>query len=170
MSAFLEEPKEAKPKDQLIEEMASMEMQLIRLQQNIPKIAADYRVIAVDQTKHHEHVIVYVHDDGVVCRLMIDSCLHPYHGHWDYSIHATWKESSLHIDDIRGDAGYGYGSVLLDHAKKYVQEKHVHALTGSIVPRDWDHIERLIHFYEKHGFHLTLDEQAKAGNIRWEAA
>lgn len=46
-------------------------------------------------------------------------------------------------------------------------EQKVETITGNISSVDWGHIERLIHFYNKNGFKVILDEEKKEGKIQW---
>ncbi len=34
-------------------------------------------------------------------------------------------------------------------------------IQGRIVQRDWGHVDRLTHFYQKHSFYITLNKEEK---------
>ncbi|WP_250886519.1 GNAT family N-acetyltransferase [Bacillus sp. SM2101] len=65
----------------------------------------------------------------------------------------------LDLADIQVQKQYinkGYGSILLKTLKEIAIEKGVKEITGWISPADRDHVDRLKHFYEKHGFEVNL--------------
>ncbi|SDN34203.1 hypothetical protein [Alkalicoccus daliensis] len=167
-TAFLMDAKETKEKETIIQEYENLEMQLLRLQNNLKEIAKHYNVVGVEQTKEDSLLILYTSDNGEICRFMAHECNKPFQGHWDFSIHASYKEDCLHIDDIRGEADKGFGSVCIQHLKDYIKSRNVPFLTGNISPRDWGHSDRLIHFYQKHNFHIHLNESEQSGEIYWE--
>ncbi|GEM_PF-1024580 len=167
-TAFLAEPKENKDKQVLVDEYEELEFQMLRMQQNMKEISRHYRILAIDQTKNEDWVIVYTADDGESCRLMAHSCKEPFRGHWEFSIHASYYRDELHIDDIRGEADRGFGSVCMDHLKEYTSRQNIPFMTGSISKRDWDHTDRLSHFYRKHGFDVVLDDKNQTGSIFFE--
>lgn len=168
-SAFLMEPKQEKPKEKLIEEYEHLEFQMVRLQNNLKDIAKQFQIIAVDQTKDNSYVIIYSADDGKVCRFMAHSCDKAFEGHWEFSIHATYSEQGLHIDDMRGAPDQGFGSICMKHLKEYAENQNKARLTGKLARRDWDHADRLIHFYKKHDFHVEVNEEKQSGFIVWES-
>lgn len=46
-------------------------------------------------------------------------------------------------------------------------EQNIPEITGDIDDRDWDHVDLLIHFYEKHDFQVEIDYEDKSGEIKW---
>ncbi|WP_147802175.1 GNAT family N-acetyltransferase [Alkalicoccus halolimnae] len=167
-SAFLEEPKTNKDKETLVHEYEDFEFQILRMQDNIKKIAKDFRILGIDRTNSDEWLVIYSKDDGCFCKVMAHSCNKPFQGHWEFSIHATYKNDEIFIDDIRGEADRGYGSVCMRHLQEYAGEQNVPVVTGVISERDWNHNDRLKHFYEKHNFQVQLDSATKTGYIFWE--
>lgn len=80
------------------------------------------------------------------------------------------EHKRMHIQDFRieGDRiNRGYGSIAMGAIKKLVDDMNLTAITGSIKPVDWDHIERSQHFYNKHGFICSLNTELKVGSIEW---
>ncbi|MEZ2661428.1 GNAT family N-acetyltransferase [Aneurinibacillus aneurinilyticus] len=87
-------------------------------------------------------------------------------------VHREESSKSLHIADIKikGDCiNKGYGSLMMSHLlKKARNEKNeVYFITGVISSVDADHIDRLLHFYKKHGFLYRLDESITTGQLLW---
>ncbi|MEC1826458.1 hypothetical protein P9E84_21845, partial [Bacillus paralicheniformis] len=54
------------------------------------------------------------------------------------------------------------------YLKEKAREHNIPVITGDIAERDWDHVDRLIHFYEKHHFEVTIDPGLKSGEIQWQ--
>ncbi|QKS73230.1 hypothetical protein FLK61_31315 [Paenalkalicoccus suaedae] len=158
-----------KTTEERIEELEDQEFQLLRMQQNMMEVAKHGDIIGIDTSKHDEWFIIYSQDDGEVCRLMAASCQKAFRGSWDASIHATYKSESIHIDDIRGEPNAGMGSVLVSFLKQYAIDQNVPKIEGKLAERDWDHVDRLIHFYEKHEFDVHVDYRNKEGHLKWAA-
>lgn len=59
----------------------------------------------------------------------------------------------------------GYGTILIKKLIEYAKENNFKKIYGNITEVDWDHIERLEHFYKKFKFKVNLDKQKKCGNI-----
>ncbi|WP_280770943.1 hypothetical protein [Salipaludibacillus daqingensis] len=162
------EPKQDKNKETLIEEMEDLEFQMFRMQENMKEIAKKWNVLGIDQTKEEKWVIVYSSDDGNVCKIMAHDCEEAFQGNWAFSIHAHYKPNyHIHIDDIRGEENRGYGSVCMKFLKEYTIDQNIHTISGDISHRDWDHLDRLIHFYKKHHFYLDLEHSEQKGEIYW---
>ena len=67
------------------------------------------------------------------------------------------NENIVCIGDIESKRGNkGYGSKVLRSLIKICQQLKVQAITGEISGVDSDHLDKLEHFYEKHGFKLTM--------------
>ncbi|MFD1361171.1 hypothetical protein [Lentibacillus salinarum] len=163
--AFLED---TRSKDEIKNELDTLEIQLFRMQDNIKRIAGNAQVIGIDQTCHNEWVIVYAHKNGHTCQIMLHNCSRPYRGDWHSAIQAEYKgHQKLHIADIKGEENKGYGSVLMKHLKDEARKDNVPCITGHIVKRDFDHVERLKHFYSKHYFDVKIDHETQCGAISW---
>ncbi|QFT88459.1 hypothetical protein FIU87_07375 [Bacillus sp. THAF10] len=160
---------ETKDKEELKEELDQLEFQMFRMKENMKEIAKKWQVIGIDQTKEENWVVVYTNDDPHTCKIMLNDCESAYRGHWDFSIQATYKDNgTLFIGDIKGPENKGYGSICMDYLKEVAKDQNVHTITGDIAKRDWDHLERLVHFYKKHDFDVELDKETKSGEIVWQ--
>ncbi|WP_062047078.1 GNAT family N-acetyltransferase [Bacillus sp. JCM 19034] len=145
-----------------------IEFQLFRMQQNVKEIAKDKQVIGIEQTKEEEWVIVSMMDDGNSCHIMIHQCNSAYRGHWDFMLQAQYiEEFTLFIGDIKGEENRGYGSICIDYLKDHAKDQNIHRIKGDLAKRDWDHLDRLIHFYEKHHFDVEVNEEEQFGEIEW---
>ena len=85
----------------------------------------------------------------------------------------TFQNISLaDIDIDKSFANNGYGSILLSNLVQIANARNVKDITGWISNVDRDHLDRLVHFYKKHGFEVNLEvqneNQLKIGNIRWK--
>jgi hypothetical protein len=66
------------------------------------------------------------------------------------------KSRTAHIEDWYSEIeNMGYGSVLMTHLVKYLKIAGYLYLTGYICPVDFDHEDKLRHFYTKFGFEIT---------------
>ncbi|GED61426.1 GNAT family N-acetyltransferase [Brevibacillus formosus] len=83
------------------------------------------------------------------------------------------EQKHLRIADIRieGDqVNKGYGTILMNAIMQLGNELNVQCITGWISQVDWDHIERLTHFYKKFGFSCEINHEIKHGTIIWKNA
>lgn len=164
------ERKQDKNKQDLIDEFDDLQFQVFRMKENMEKIAKRWHIIGIDQTKHDKWVIIYSSDDGNVCKIMAHDCESPFNGKWDFSIHARYgQDFSMHIDDIKGPENQGFGSICMKYLKAYSTEQNIHTITGNISRRDRDHLDRLVHFYKKHHFTVTLQHSEYEGELIWHA-
>lgn len=86
----------------------------------------------------------------------------------DFQYKSEKQFKYVHIGDIQGyEKNNGYGSLLMKYLQKEVVKQNFAHIQGEIVPRDWDHIDRLEHFYEKHGFTVKLNYDIENGEINW---
>ncbi|PYZ95118.1 hypothetical protein CR194_06280 [Salipaludibacillus keqinensis] len=162
------DPKQENNKEKIIEDYEELEFQIFRMQENMKEIAKKWNVLGIDQTRKENWIIIYASDDGNVCKIMAHDCNRPFLGKWDFSIHAHYKDDyHVQIDDIRGEENRGYGSVCMKFLKEYTMEQNVHTISGNISDRDWDHVDRLVHFYKKHRFHIDIEPTDKSGKIYW---
>ncbi|WP_416150523.1 hypothetical protein ACM26V_06010 [Salipaludibacillus sp. HK11] len=160
--------KQDKNKQSLIQEYENLEFQMFRMSENIKQIAKKWTVLGIDQTKEEKWVIIYSSDNGDICKIMAHDCEEPFRGKWAFSIHTQYKEDHrIHIDDIRGESNRGFGSVCMKFLKEYTKDLNVHTISGNLSHRDWDHIDRLLHFYKKHEFTVDIVESEKKGEIFW---
>jgi ribosomal protein S18 acetylase RimI-like enzyme len=78
------------------------------------------------------------------------------------------NDALINIGDIKvfgQNINHGYGSILVKELIKISEKQGVKKVTGEISSVDWNHVDRLKHFYEKHGFKVTLDSGKKSGEI-----
>lgn len=86
----------------------------------------------------------------------------------DPVLYAANHQDYINIVDIRifgKNQNKGYGTMLISTVKEIAIKNNISKITGVISPVDDDHIDRLIHFYEKNGFTVNLDD----GRIEWNA-
>jgi ribosomal protein S18 acetylase RimI-like enzyme len=62
------------------------------------------------------------------------------------------------IDIKESTVSRGYGSILLGMLIEIAINRNVKNITGWISSVDKNHIERITHFYQKHGFEVVLEE------------
>ncbi len=166
-SAFIDE-RETKNKQELKEEIVDLEFQMFRMQDNLKEIAKKWQVIGIEQAKNSSWVIIYTADDGETCKIMLNDCDSAFRGNWDFSIQASYEdEHTIHIGDIKGPENLGYGSICMHYLKELAKDQNIQYITGDIAKRDWDHKERLVHFYKKHNFKVNIDKETKSGEIEW---
>ncbi len=167
-SKLLEADHRSDNPDVLKEELEDLEFQVFRMQDNLKEIAKKSKVLGVDHTKDEKLVIVYTPEDDKSCKIMLCDCETSYKGQWDFSIQASYTDKkTIHIGDIRGPANKGYGSICMDYLKELAIEQNIPKITGDIAERDWDHVERLIHFYKKNNFYVDINPGEKSGVIKW---
>nr|WP_285874144.1 hypothetical protein [Halalkalibacter oceani] len=147
-----------------------MEFQLFRMQENMKEIAKRWKVIGIEPTNEEEWVIVSMVDDGHLCKIMLNQCNTADRGKWDFSIQAQYETPhTIHIGDIKGQENRGFGSICMKYLKDHAKAQNVQYIKGDLAKRDWDHIDRLIHFYEKHHFEVEVDYENLNGSIVWRA-
>ncbi|WP_198507833.1 hypothetical protein [Bacillus sp. FJAT-45037] len=162
---------EVKEPEELQQDLMELEFQLFRMQENMKQIAKRWQVLGIEQTKDEKWVIVYILDDGQQCKIMLNDCESAYRGIWDFSIQATYSsDHTIHIGDIKGEENKGYGSICMRYLKNHAFDQNVRYITGDIAERDWNHLDRLIHFYDKHQFTIDINYNDKSGNIVWNPA
>lgn len=166
--SLLGEENQRKELSEVEEELEELQFQMYRMQENIKEISKKHQIIGIDQSTDDKWVIVSAEDDGNVCKIMVNECESAYKGKWDFSIHAKYiDEDTLHIGDIKGPANQGYGSICMKHLKEIAREQNVPVIKGDLAERDWGHLDRLVHFYEKHNFEIEIDHKTKSGEIVW---
>ncbi|WP_404451074.1 GNAT family N-acetyltransferase [Virgibacillus necropolis] len=162
-TAFLEENKS---KDDIKEELDTLEIQLFRMQNNIKEIAKKWEIISIDQTNDNNWVVIYADKGTEACQIMLHDCDAAFRGDWNAAIQAEYKnENTIHIADIKGQQNKGYGSILMNYLKELAHNENVQYITGDIVERDFDHVNRLMHFYRKHNFDVKIDHTEQYGEI-----
>ncbi|ASN07201.1 GNAT family protein [Virgibacillus necropolis] len=162
-TAFLEENK-----NNIKEELDTLEIQLFRMQHNIKEIAKKWEIISIDQTYDNNWVVIYADKGAEACQIMLHDCDASFRGNWDAAIQTNYKnDNTIHIADIKGRQNKGYGSILMNHLKELAHDENVQYITGDIVERDFDHVNRLKHFYRKHNFDVNINHEEQCGEIVW---
>lgn len=114
-----------------------------------------------------------VEEEDIILKLRIitkKGVLHP-----EPNLKAFFKNDFIKIEladiDIQEHfVNYGYGSILLGKLIELAVQRNVREISGWISGVDKDHIDRLVHFYEKHGFEIKLHDRAttyKIGDLVW---
>lgn len=167
-NAKLREKLLQKRKNELFDETREMEIQMLRLQDNIKEVAKKARILGIEQTKNGEWVIVYFSKQKRSWKIKIKDCESAYLGHWDFCMETIFtKNHTFHIADIKGPENRGYGSICMQYLKDMAIEENASLVTGDIAERDWDHLDRLVHFYQKNNFKVSVDEDHKCGELEW---
>jgi GNAT superfamily N-acetyltransferase len=148
-------------------DLKDLQFQMYRMQENMKEISKKSTVLGIDQSKDDDWVIVHSIDDGQTLKIMLNDCKSAYRGVSHFSLIASIREESIHIGDIKGPHNEGYGSICMAFLKEKARDRNLAEITGDIAPRDWDHVDRLVHFYEKHHFEVEIDHSSKSGAINW---
>lgn len=157
-------------REELKENLEDLEFQLLNIQDHVKQIAKKWNVIGIEQTKEENWVIVYTSDRGENFKIMVDDCKYPFRG-WDFSLQAYYKDdNTIHIGDITGPENKGYGSICMKYLKEVARNHNIQSITGDIAKRDWDHKDRLVYFYKKHDFEVSIDRDQQSGEIEWNVA
>ena len=113
-------------------------------------------------------MIVSAIENADTCKIMLTDCEKAFRGQSDFSLIAEYpEEGKIHIADIKGPPDNGYGSICMKHLKEIAREQNIPVITGDLVKRDWNHVDRLIHFYEKHQFDVQINWKEQSGEIYW---
>lgn len=75
--------------------------------------------------------------------------------HLEYNIKGVPNTNAHIVDWCSSIENSGYGSVLMTHLINYLKNSGFHSMTGIISWVDFDHEEKLRHFYSKFGFEIT---------------
>lgn len=69
------------------------------------------------------------------------------------------------ISDIQGGNGNGHGEIAMNKLFDLAQKERVIRISGELVPKDFDHRDRQVAFYQKMGFKVTLSDDKQKGYI-----
>uniref|UniRef100_UPI003EB98955 hypothetical protein n=1 Tax=Bacillus maqinnsis TaxID=3229854 RepID=UPI003EB98955 len=84
---------------------------------------------------------------------MLSACEKAIRGQPDFSLIAEYsEEGKITIADMKGPPDNGYGLICMKHLKEIAREQNMPVITFDLVKRDWNHIDRLIHFLRKTSF------------------
>ncbi len=56
----------------------------------------------------------------------------------------------------------------MKYLKEHAKNQNVQFIKGDLAKRDWDHLDRLIHFYNKHDFKVQVDDKNRYGTVVWK--
>ncbi len=158
----------AKDVKTLEQELQQLQFQMYRMQENMKDISKKAKIIGIDQAKEDEWMIVSAIESADTCKIMLSDCEKAFRGQSDFSLIAEYpEEGKIHIADIKGPPDNGYGSICMKHLKEIAREQNIPVITGDLVKRDWNHVDRLIHFYEKHQFDVQINWKEQSGEIYW---
>ncbi|WP_243292793.1 GNAT family N-acetyltransferase [Bacillus sp. FJAT-47783] len=69
-------------------------------------------------------------------------------------------------------SNHGYGSILLSNLIQIAKARNINNISGWISNVDSDHLDRLVHFYKKHDFKVSLEgkriDSHKIGELVWQ--
>ncbi len=130
-------------------------------------------IVGIEMNKSEEEVLVVqrVYKDDIWFLLYSDRYKainqHP-------RIMATYKhplggKEHIWIDDILvEDEEIGNGSILMNYFLSYCKTTSAEYISGELSPKDADHFDRSQHYYEKHGFEVTFNDDRTSGGIKYE--
>jgi len=73
----------------------------------------------------------------------------------------------IYITDIAEiDCNVGNGSILMSYLIRRAKELKVKYISGALSTFDKEHFDRLEHFYHKHGFEVSFNQDRTSGNIK----
>lgn len=127
-------------------------------------------IIGVAQNKNEEVLVVQQCYGINICFKLYGKSYKSCNNH--PVIKATYKESFLgaapyiRIDDINTrDNDIGNGSILMPYFLEYCKKTDAAYIDGELSDVDKGHFDRSQHFYEKHGFVCTFNNERTSGKI-----
>lgn len=75
------------------------------------------------------------------------------------------REKEYFINDIQGGNGNGHGEIAMNKLFDLAKRENITRISGELVPKDFDHRDRQIAFYQKMGFKITLSDDKQKGYI-----
>lgn len=131
-------------------------------------------VLALKQAKNQELVLIYrttqlIHADPDIYAYVYPKNANQEPLHLAVYVFYDVEKKEFFIADIHihmKDYNKGYGSLLMEQLLKLASKENIELITGNICGIDWNHFERIRHFYRKHGFNVELDYKKRAGKIR----
>lgn len=142
--------------------------------QHIKKIEQDGgKILAIKQAKNQELVLIYRTTQLIDTDPDIYAYVFP--KDTDTKLHLAVyvfyevEKKEFFIADIHihfKDYNKGYGSLLMEQLLNIAKKENIKVITGNISSIDWNHFERIRHFYQKYGFSVELDYKKRSGKIR----
>ncbi|AOM82969.1 GNAT family N-acetyltransferase [Salisediminibacterium beveridgei] len=157
---------EKQSQEEVENERDALFFQLMIMRENIYEISKKWQVLGIEPDQHNNWTVIFLKDDKNQCQVMAKTCDDKYEGNWDFAIQGHYYDNfKLHIDDVKGEPNQGLGSICMKHLKAYAIDQNINRITGKLVKRDWDHLNRLVHFYQKHDFEVNINEKQHEGFI-----
>ena len=133
---------------------AGMKKIIEREKQDVCKLAFDKDqnpvIIAISNYKNS-----YLGDEVIMLRVLCPTSDRRHELLINASIH--YNDSKLFIEDIQGGYDKGYGTAAMQEIIHIAKQKNLQKIAGKLTNGDLkDHKERLIHFYKKFGFSVTI--------------
>lgn len=75
------------------------------------------------------------------------------------------REKEYFISDIQGGNGNGHGEIAMNKLFDLAKKENITRISGELVPKDFNHRDRQIAFYQKMGFEITLSDDKQNGFI-----
>ncbi|PRO66913.1 hypothetical protein C6I21_03040 [Alkalicoccus urumqiensis] len=166
-SAFAMEQTE-KSAEEWKESFDQLEMQMLRMKDNMEKISRDYDILGIEETKYGEWTILYKTEQNGCIQIMAHPCTKAFKGSWDCALQASAEDNAFHLDDIKGTPDSGLGSLCLKQFQEIAADRNTPVIKGRLSERDADHTDRLHYFYKKHSFYVRWNDDGKTGSIYWE--
>ncbi|MGN7472084.1 hypothetical protein [Brevibacillus sp. SAFN-007a] len=136
-----------------------------------------HKVLNVAQNRYGESIVVYrlfygddLDDEDITLKVKVISKRGVKVPDSAVFLIVDTENKHMRIADIRiqGErVNRGYGSIMMEGLLKLAHQLEIKYITGWISGVDWDHIERLEHFYRKFGFECELNHESKHGTITW---
>lgn len=113
------------------------------------KNRTDHCVIFMDQVNHSR----WDHTRTIWLHKLPFRCRQDYVGYIGFELHSN---CTAHIIECSSRIpNMGYGSILMNQLINYLRSAGFRTLTGNICPTDFNHEDKLRHFYTKFGFKIT---------------
>lgn len=115
------------------------------------------------KTKYSQS-IYFVHLNFGILGVIKILSIKGYLGKLSYTLNNSGGKRAINIGDIQYKlVNQGIGSELINYLEEIADGEKVTYLTGWISPVDFDHKERLLHFYQKNGFEIRAREDEMGG-------
>ena len=129
-----------------------------------------FSILLVTQTKFDEWVVLFSRPDS--CDVYVKRA-YSFSYNNDLTLYSVYykEENRIFIEDIQSteeNSNREYGSFAMKELLKMAGKLKVRKINGKISPKDWDHVDRLKHFYSKFGFTVELNEASQSGRIYME--
>lgn len=132
------------------------------------------KILAVKRAKNQELVLIYRSSQLIDADPDIYAYVFPQEPnakplHLAVYVFYEVEKKEFFIADIHihfKDYNKGYGSLLMEQLLQIAKKENIKVITGNISSIDWNHFERIRHFYQKYGFSVELDYKKRSGKIK----